>query len=924
MAANNISIIVDVVTKGEGQAKVLAQSLDAGFKKAKTSIDAFNAAAGRGQQTLKSMTSGVDELVKAYVGIAAAQKAFTGMIDILKKSEQSQFNLKASVMAANREFKNTGSLEYWESTIKGLSKELQVYSESSLRSAVSRTVDMTKRLGLGADQMTEVIKRTADLSAGKIELNDGIERVTSALRGEAEASEYLGLTLNETYVKSWYDAHNATQTAWKDLTDIQKAQARYQIFLEQTAAFQGKAADSAKTFGGALQLISKNIEDAVTNNKDLAAAMTDVANFIRENADSIGSLAADLITLTAQVAKFAIEWQDVIKILGALWIAGKGIGFITSMVEGMGGAIMFLRGQIPTLVRLGTAASGSATAITGLAGAMTGGLAVAAAAALIPIGMVVYKFFELIEVEKLATEANKDRIAIEDKANKKATEIGKSLGLNVTTLDQFNKLIKEGKVHWDNQTQSWQKGKGALQEVQKTTGLTEEAMKSLTEKVKAMGEAYDGIRTNVGDAFDFAAQKTQILANNERQANEVLITIGREKMRALVQLAQQEAAEKQRILQSSGANAKQQAEVEKQINQSLIDSKLTALKGYRDKLASAIQFQISEEKRYAAEVLRIQKEIASSRMTYDEKVRELKRKFMSEEQVWIDKQKQAYATLNQAQLAFAQAKTPDDLARAAELAKKAMEQAEGIATEVKQGEQTVVSLGKGVGEAMKIMQPAQQILEQSMQKQADLIKQNQEGAKTSGQAYMDELNKVSAAITELNQQKIDITAEIKVDSAAIDAKLRELDGKTTTSTHIIYEQTVSQNATGGPIGFAQGGWNRLRGKLSGYGGGDRIRALLEAGEFVVRKEAVAKYGAGLFGALNAMKINLADAFAGVMPHLPRMTYATGGPVSAGDYGTLRLQAGGVELPVQVSGPKGRDLVREFEAALRKERLVKGR
>jgi len=55
-----------------------------------------------------------------------------------------------------------------------------------------------------------------------------------------------------------------------------------------------------------------------------------------------------------------------------------------------------------------------------------------------------------------------------------------------------------------------------------------------------------------------------------------------------------------------------------------------------------------------------------------------------------------------------------------------------------------------------------------------------------------------------------------------------------------------------------------------------------------------------------------------------MTYATGGPVSAGDYGTLRLQAGGVELPVQVSGPKGRDLVREFEAALRKERLVKGR
>jgi|GEM_PF-2662763 len=44
------------------------------------------------------------------------------------------------------------------------------------------------------------------------------------------------------------------------------------------------------------------------------------------------------------------------------------------------------------------------------------------------------------------------------------------------------------------------------------------------------------------------------------------------------------------------------------------------------------------------------------------------------------------------------------------------------------------------------------------------------------------------------------------------------------------------------------------GKLSGYGGGDRIRALLEAGEFVVRKEAVAKYGSGFMTAINGLKM----------------------------------------------------------------------
>ena len=918
--ANNISILIETVTKGEAQVKGLMNSVQAGFAKGKLAVEAFNSAAGTGQKTIQGMTSGVSDLVKAYVGISAAQQAFGGMIDILKKGEQAQFALQASVQTANREFKNTGSLEFWESTIKGLSKELQVYSESALRNAVSKTVDMTKRLGLGADQMAVVIKRTADLSAGKTDLEGGIERVTAALRGEAEASEFLGLTLNETYVKSWYDAHNATGQAWKDLTDMQKAQVRYQVFLEQTNATQGRAAESAKTFGGALQLVQKEIEDAVTNNKDLAKAMQDVANFIRQNSAAIGSMASDLIQLTASVAQFAIEWQAVIEVMGALWLAGKGVGFITSMVKGLSAALAVLR--LPALVQLGTAASSAATALTGLAGVMTGGLAVAAAGLSIYTAQVIYKFFELIEVQKLAAEASKERIAIEDKANKKAQEIGKTLGIEVTTLAQFNKLIKEGKVVWDSQTQSWQKGKQALTETAKVTGLTEEAMKSLTEKVKAMGDAYADVRGKVADAFDFAEQRTQLLATNEKQASEAILNIGREKMRSLIQLAEQEASEKQRILLASGATVKQQAEVEKQINQGLIDTKIAALKTYRDKLTSAIQFQVSEEKRYAAEVARIQKEIAASRMTYDEKVRELKRKLMTEEQVWVDKQKQAYDTLNAAHLAFAQAKTPEELQKAAELAKKAMEQAEGIATEVKQGEQTVISLGQGVEAAMKIMQPAQQLIEQSMQRLVELNQKDQEGAKASGQAHMEELGKVSSKIDELNKQKIDITAEIKVDSSAVDAKLAELNGKTTTSTHIIYEQTVQQSASGGPVAFAQGGWNRLRGKLSGYGGGDRIRALLEAGEFVIRKEAVSKYGAGLFSALNAMKLNVADLVANAMPSIPR--FAAGGPVAPSNYGTLRLEAGGVELPVQVAGPRGREMVRDFEKALQKERLVRGR
>ncbi len=56
--------------------------------------------------------------------------------------------------------------------------------------------------------------------------------------------------------------------------------------------------------------------------------------------------------------------------------------------------------------------------------------------------------------------------------------------------------------------------------------------------------------------------------------------------------------------------------------------------------------------------------------------------------------------------------------------------------------------------------------------------------------------------------------------------------------------------------FQNGGLLQLQngGKLPGYGGGDRNLALLEDGEFVIRKEAVSHFGADLFSKLNNLKL----------------------------------------------------------------------
>ena len=66
------------------------------------------------------------------------------------------------------------------------------------------------------------------------------------------------------------------------------------------------------------------------------------------------------------------------------------------------------------------------------------------------------------------------------------------------------------------------------------------------------------------------------------------------------------------------------------------------------------------------------------------------------------------------------------------------------------------------------------------------------------------------------------------------------------------------------------------GKLAGYGGGDRIPALLESGEFVIRKEAVRKFGAGMFNALNNLRLPELPDLSVLLPRVPQAAAAAPG------------------------------------------------
>ncbi len=133
------------------------------------------------------------------------------------------------------------------------------------------------------------------------------------------------------------------------------------------------------------------------------------------------------------------------------------------------------------------------------------------------------------------------------------------------------------------------------------------------------------------------------------------------------------------------------------------------------------------------------------------------------------------------------------------------------------------------------------------------------------------------------------------------------------------------------------------GGLPGYGGGDRVRAWLEPGEYVIKKEAVRKYGLGLFDGLNRMIDGYSSggevALRRIAPvpasppssgfsaraigkavgsTLMRQNFKTGGSVDqVRDLGSLRLEVGGKNFPIMVQP----SVAKELEQALRRERMV---
>jgi len=245
--------------------------------------------------------------------------------------------------------------------------------------------------------------------------------------------------------------------------------------------------------------------------------------------------------------------------------------------------------------------------------------------------------------------------------------------------------------------------------------------------------------------------------------------------------------------------------------------------------------------KYAKKVQYYEGLIRQEHESTDDLIRNLRRQTMSEEEAWEDKRLQAEEKIAKAKEEFEKGNY--------EVAKKFAEEAKRLYAELAQEVTKQTEDGHTI--VVKSLEETTQVAIEGVKEADGVITQILNKQKGSAQAQLEEFKKraetiksVMAQITATARKKIELDLPNLEQVKAVLADLEKPVVKTIT----IVQKTEEAHQAGGLVGLQRGG------KLSGYGGGDIVPALLEPGEFVLRKEAVVKYGVRLLQALNSLKV----------------------------------------------------------------------
>ena len=174
---------------------------------------------------------------------------------------------------------------------------------------------------------TKAMQRASDVaSIMGISVEDAMNAITGAAKGNFTMMDNLGVSMNATSLEA-YALSKGIKTSYREMSQAEKVQLAYNMFLEQTADYAGNYAKENDTLNGSLTTLKADFENLKAElGKELIPVISKITKKIQKFVDWWGNL-------DDGTKKVIITLLKVVAIAGPiLIIVGKIITFIQILI----------------------------------------------------------------------------------------------------------------------------------------------------------------------------------------------------------------------------------------------------------------------------------------------------------------------------------------------------------------------------------------------------------------------------------------------------------------------------------------------------------------------------------------------------------------------------------------------------------------
>ncbi|MFQ1741967.1 tape measure protein [Aeromonas veronii] len=430
--------------------------------------------AGGLQGAIGSLTGRLVALAGTWFGIQTLTTQLMAMFQTGDQAERLDVQLKA-VMGSIAGGKEASAWiqDFAKNTPLQLSEVTQVF---------------VRLKAFGIDPMAGAMQGIVDQA---FKLGGGFEEVQgiSLALGQAWAKQKLQgeeiLQLIERGVPVW---QMLEQVTGKNTAELQKLSEAGKLGRETISALmneiatqsRGAAADNMSLLSGLISNAQDNLAKfyrMVAENGALAWLKNQLANLnaefeamakdgrLQEWAQRLSDGFISMGETLKSLIQTLYEWRTALTVLAQAWVGLKIAGWIGDLRSlyaqfiAMPVATATAAGGMTTA---GTAAASAAIGVRVLGAAVKGLLAAVAVESIIQITQFASALRQLVQAELALREAQGLRSETQARLNSQFAALSAELGVAITSMADLDRLVAEGKVHYDEATGSWRQGAAAV------------------------------------------------------------------------------------------------------------------------------------------------------------------------------------------------------------------------------------------------------------------------------------------------------------------------------------------------------------------------------------------------------------------------------------------------------------------------------